>query len=257
MNILDELGTIKRRQLPEVMCIDEYYAPSSGIGKYNCVLLDFSTKQIIDVLSDRTKRYLNLFFQKIPKKELNNVQMVSIDMWEPYKSISEMYLKKAKIAVDSFHDMKHINEMVDKIRKQIMRRYSTGDDEYYLLKKFNYLLLRNYNDLKYFEPKFNHRLCQYLNNHSTINLILKIDPILELAHTIKERYRRFNTDLTSNDKENELDEIILECKCSRTKEIIEVGKMLFNWKKEILNSFILYNGQRVSNCINSNNTFTK
>ena len=84
-------------------------------------------------------------------------------MWELYKAIAEVYFKNATIFVDPFHVMKHVIAALDKVRLDVMRKYKKNSNEYYLLKKFNYLLFKNYNDIKYFEPKLNRRLGRYLN----------------------------------------------------------------------------------------------
>ena len=100
--------------------------------KYNLVLLDFIEKEIIDILPDRTKYYIQNYLQKFTKEELENVEHISIDMWEPYKAIAEVYFKNATISVDPFHVMKHVIAALDKVRLDVMRKYKKSSDEYYL-----------------------------------------------------------------------------------------------------------------------------
>ena len=233
--------------MAKVICLDEYYDPSTGIGKYNLVILDFQKDEIIDILPDRTKYYIQHYLQRFSKEELEIVEHISIDMWEPYKAIAEVYFKNAKISVDPFHVMKHVNNALDKIRLAVMRKYKKNSDEYYLLKKFCYLLFKNYNDIKYYEPKLNRRLGRYLNNESTLELILQIDSTLNFAYDLKERYHRFNTTFKSQDKQDELKEIISICKQSKKEHLIALSKTLNHWYQEILNSFTFINGKRITN----------
>ena len=248
INIFDNLGRIKRLTFPNIVCIDEYHDPSTGSGKYNCIFIDFCTHEVIDILPDLSKHYLMQYFRKIPKTELKNIKIVSIDMWEPYKDVINVFCPHALVSVDSFHVVRHIIDAIDKIRLRIMRRYKRKDDEYYLLKKFHYLLKKNYDDLKYFEPSMNRRLKIYLNFQSTLNLILKVDDEIRKAYELKELYHRFNSTSTFDDASSWLGEIIYQFKQSLIPEFIEVARTLSNWKKEIINSFIYVDeNKRISN----------
>lgn len=247
VEIFDSLGNIKRNKLSKAICLDEYYDPSSGIGKYNLVILDFIRNEIIDILPDRTKYYIHYYLQTFQKDELNIVKYVSIDMWEPYKDISKLYFKEAIVSVDPFHVMKHVIKTLDNIRLDVMRKFNKNSNEYYLLKRFNYLLFKNFNDIKYFSPKLNKRLGCYLNSESTLDLILKIDVTLNFAYEIKELYHNFNSSFINKDKHKELDEIILLCKQSQNEHLINLSKTLKHWYQEILNSFTFINERRITN----------
>ena len=95
--IFDKHVNIARRKLPRVLSIDEYYDPATGIGKYDCLWLDFEKNEVIDVLPDRTKWYLQKYLQGRTRLDRESVEFVSIDMWETYRSIAKTYLKNAKI----------------------------------------------------------------------------------------------------------------------------------------------------------------
>ena len=179
-------------------------------------------------------------------------------MWKPYKLIAEVYFKNAIISVDPFHVMKHFIAALDKVRLDVMRKYKKNSNEYYLLKKFNYLLFKNYNDIKYFEPKLNRRLGRYLNGESTLELLLQIDETLNFTYELKEQYHRFNTIFKIQSKKEELDEIISLCKQSQNEHLTNLSKTLKHWYQEILNSFIFINGRRITNgLIESKNSLIK
>ena len=143
--------------------------------------------------------------------------------------------------------MKHVIAALDKVRLDVMRKYKKNSDEYYLMKKFNYLLFKNYNDIKYFEPKLNRRLGRYLNGESTLELLLQIDETLNFTYELKEQYHRFNTIFKIQSKKEELDEIISLCKQSQNEYLINLSKLLKHWYQEILNSFTFINGRRITN----------
>ena len=248
--IFDTHVNIARKKLPRVLSMDEYYDPATGIGKYDCLWLDFEKNEVIDVLPDRTKWYLQKYLQGRTRIERENVEFVSIDMWETYRSIAKVYFKKAKICVDSFHVLKNILAALDKIRIKVMNRYDEHSINYYLLKKFNFLLLTHFKKIRENKKQYNHKLNKYLNYYDILNLIIAIDEELTTAYFIKENYVEFNDTANVDNAElllNRQIEIIIS---KNIFEFNEIHKMLTNWKQEIVNSFNLdCNGKRINNSV--------
>ena len=85
-------------------------------SKYVCILLDFKTHEMIDMLPDRKKYSLLNYFDRISDQERNNVRYIIMDMYSVYRDIVHIKFKNASIAVDSFHVMKNINAALDKVR---------------------------------------------------------------------------------------------------------------------------------------------
>ena len=248
--IFDTHINISRKKLPRVLSIDEYYDPATGIGKYDCLLLDFEKNEVIDVLPDRTKWYLQKYLQGRTRIEKESVEFVSIDMWETYRSIAKVYLKKAKICVDSFHVIKNILNALDKIRIKVMNRQEEYSINYYLLKKFNFLLTTNFKNIKKNKKQYNHRLDKYLNYHDILNLLINIDAELATAYFIKENYVEFNDTATLENAEVLLNKQIEIIVSKNISEFNEIHKMLTNWKQEIINSFNLdCNEKRINNSV--------
>ena len=58
MRIFDKHVDIARKPLPRVLSIDEHYFPNSDQNsKYCCLLMDFETGVMLDILPDRKKNY--------------------------------------------------------------------------------------------------------------------------------------------------------------------------------------------------------
>lgn len=53
--IFDLYVHIPRKSLPDVVCIDEVYALKDNHSKYVCLLLDFNSHELIDMLPERKK----------------------------------------------------------------------------------------------------------------------------------------------------------------------------------------------------------
>ncbi len=248
INIFDRHVQIHRARLSRVVCIDEFYLGRHGVaGKYACVLYDFTQNIIIDILPTRQKVYLRNYFQKFSAHELNSVRFVCIDMWTPYRDVAQYVFKNAIICVDSFHVIQNISRALNTLRISVMNRYDKGSMEYYLLKKFNFLLMKNKDNVAYNTPRFNRKLNRYINYYQLLELILSIDENLSLAYQLKELYLRFNKKATLENASERFDSVLEAFTIANISQYDEVLKMLKNWRNEIINSFHYVDGYRISN----------
>lgn len=247
VNIFDELGHMNRRTMPEVLSIDEFYAIRKSKAKYACVLLDFNTGNIIDIMLGRTKKDWGSYTQLIPKQELKNVKYITIDMYETYRVIKNIYFPKAILCCDSFHVISIVNKHLRQERIKVMHRYKDGDIEYYLLKKFNWLLMLDSSKIEDNKPRYNHKLKQYINYPALLEKIVQIDPLLNEAYELKEEYLLFNQTSTVDNAAEELAHIIALYQTSNLESFRSMADTLINWFQEIVNSFTIVNGKRLSN----------
>ena len=121
-----------------------------------------------------------------------------------------MYMKKAVICADSFHVIKQLNDSLSKLRVRIMKRYNPDSIEYYLLKKWKFLLFDRSIDLDN-KGKFNKRLNRYIN------------------------YRQL------------LEDLIRDFVLANIPEFEKFTTAICNCRKEIVNSFLTYKGRRINN----------
>ena len=116
IDLFDQAIDAKRRQLPEVICIDEVYTNKMNKYKYACVLLDFKASKVIDVIATRHKNYLIEYFSRISKIEKDQVKVFVMDMWDSYREAINLAFPNALIAVDSFHIIRSLNDVIKGIR---------------------------------------------------------------------------------------------------------------------------------------------
>jgi transposase len=256
--------------LPECISFDETYAFKSDTSDYICVLLDYTDKKIIDVLPSRRKRKLIDYFYNIPLEERNNVKYVSFDMWETYRIVSKLMFPNCVCIVDKFHVLQDLSRRVTRIRVSTMNNTKAIKDKltekknelktagksltaqeeeelqkatinYYLLKKFNFVLFSN--DERITNPnekkKFNHVLNRYCNLYDIYDLIINIDDNLKKAVEIKDEIHLFYKNTKYKDAKKELEKLIIECRTTNLKELQDFSNTLTNWKQEIINSFII------------------
>ena len=72
-------------------------------------------------------------------------------------------------------------------------------------------------------------------------------PDIKKAYELKEDYILFNRTHTLENAESELEKQIEAFKNCDIKEYKAFASMLNNWKKEIVNSFIIVDGKRINN----------
>lgn len=187
-NIFDAHVDIGRHKLPKFLSIDEVYAFKSNTSKYICVLLDYKNKVPVEILSSRRYEDLARFFSSIPLEERQNVAVFSSDMWSSYRTIAKRYLPNAITIVDHFHVIQECNKRLDHIRIETQKKFDRKSDEYYLLKKFSWVLFSN--DIALLDPnkkkKYNRRMKRYLNYHQIKCLLQDTHPQLEMAINLKD-----------------------------------------------------------------------
>ena len=269
-NIFDNCIDIGRRPLPECISFDEVYAFKSKDSDYVCVLLDYTNKKIIDILPSRKQRYLSDYLAAIPKKERKKVLYASFDMWQTYRRISKQFFPNCICIVDKFHVLQELSRRFNTVRIQVMNDnwkikeelkkkqkelkiqnkkldpkdyedFNRADINYYLLKKFNFLLTSN--DYKLLDPnkekRFNKRLSQYTNYYDLYTMMLKIDPRLKEAAELKEEIYYFYRCASYETAKAALETLMMIYRTSNLKPFQTFVNTLTEWKSEIINSFIV------------------
>ena len=241
MNIFDTWVDCKRKIFPSIICIDEIYTNKlSNSSKYSAVLLNFKTRQLVEIYSSRHKAFLANQFTYIPIKERNNVKAIIIDMWDSYRELEYRYFKNSIVAVDSFHVIKHLNDAITKVRPRIMRKFKNPkanklfehDMYYYMLKKFHYFFTKEYDDIYDGDIRI-HKIKSKWKKDEIRKYLLSIDDDLKYAYELKEKYREFNLSAEYDRCDEELDVLIYKFTNSHLAEYRIFGKMLRRWKKEI------------------------
>ena len=264
MKIVDNHIQIKRHCLQTVICIDEFYFNRHSKYKYAFLIMGFKNKLILDIVESRQEDKLISYFHSIPINERRKVLYVSMDMYIHYKNIIPICLPNAVICIDSFHVLKKINDSLNSLRKRIMRRYSNdkSSQEYNLLKRRYKVLLKGEENIKNTDYHFDRILGYTTSEAGVLEVLLSIDSDLRIAYNLKEDYRLFNNikeeDFNYEQYYHLLNSLIDAFLTSNIKEMENVGKTLRNWKVEILNSFVWFDGKRISNgCIEGKNNYIK
>lgn len=101
-------------ETPRILGIDELY-----LGKqYRCILVDLDKHQPIDLLETRTKKAVIRYLSTLDKSK---VDLVAMDMWNPYREAVHAALPGSHIIVDKFHITRMANEAMETVRKRVRR----------------------------------------------------------------------------------------------------------------------------------------
>lgn len=121
INLFARYVDMPRRQIPEVLCVDEVCVNVSRVCKYALVLQDFETGEPVDILANRRQEITEPYFSSIPAGERAKVRYLVSDMYKPYINYIDKYFPNAISIVDAFHVIKMIN---DKLMAYIRRLQS-------------------------------------------------------------------------------------------------------------------------------------
>ena len=67
-------------------------------GKPRCILTNLQERSVFDLLASRTQVVVTAYLRALPWWE--EVRVVCIDMWSPYRAASHLCLPQARIIVD-------------------------------------------------------------------------------------------------------------------------------------------------------------
>ena len=252
--IFDKHINIKPHIMPEALSIDEHYFPNSDSdGLYMFIMMDFKTGEFIDIYPDRRKNYLISKFSAIKNRtyndkthtsELSKVKYISMDLNNYYRQVCKLYFPLSVICADEFHVIKNLNDAFDSVRKRC-RRNCDSDLYIYLLTKFDRVLSVDANLDN--TGKYNRKIGEYINYRGIRDMIFIAFPDIKKAYELKEDYILFNRTCTLENAKSELEKQIEAFKNCDIKEYKAFASMLDNWKKEIVNSFIIVDGKRINN----------
>jgi len=109
------------RVLTRVVGIDEISLKMRH-KQFALVISDVERNCILEVLPVRKRKAFEEWIDNLSEAERRTIHCVSIDMWAPYFHAVRNRLPKAKIVVDRFHVMKHLNERITQLGVDLLER---------------------------------------------------------------------------------------------------------------------------------------
>lgn len=198
---------------PKKIGIDEHGFKRSE--RFVTMIVDHDNKRLREVVAGKTGASLEHALSSIPGRE--NVELVSLDMSDSYKSFVKNFFPNAKMVADKFHVLRLLNGHINRRRKDI-----TGDVRKNPVRR---LLLRNRRNLNYFE-----RLA--------LDRWLEMHPDLKEIYWWKENLHSLYRCIGIRWATRKLQKMLDMMAKSLLPEIRTLRKTLMKWRHEILNYFI-------------------
>jgi transposase len=113
--------------------------------RYVSLLTDLQRSRVLDVVEGRDGAACEQLFETLTDEQLKDVEAIAMDMWRAYIKAAVHYLPNADIVHDRFHVSQHLNQAIDKVRRQEHKILSKEKDD--TLKNSKYLWLTGFENL--------------------------------------------------------------------------------------------------------------
>ena len=187
--------------LPKAIGFDEFKSTEDCYEKMAFIIVDHDNKTPLYVLPSRRSDFLITHFLKYPEKVRNNVEIVTIDMYQPYINVIKKVFLNAQIVFDKFHIVNNMSRSLNKSRINYMNTQDSTSIEYKKSKKYWRLILSrkdydptNYKSFPYYEG--------LVNTRAVINDIVNQDEHLKNNYKC---YQLFFTHLENHNYEDAYD----------------------------------------------------
>lgn len=109
--------------------------------KYLTLVNDLTRNRVLYVAEDREQSSLDGFWETITPQQLDSIEAVAMDMWDPYVASVQGHLPDAekKIVFDKFHIAQHLGDGVDRVRRQEHKLLKAQGDETLTGTKYDWL----------------------------------------------------------------------------------------------------------------------
>lgn len=212
------LGTREATEVPEFIGLDGFSV--RGRRLYHTAICNLVEGEVMEVVEGQGQQKVEEYLDSLP--EPVRVKGVAMDMHEPFRQAVQICLPLAKVVVDKFHLIRHINGALDKVRSRLQggsRRGKRRD-----LFKSRYTLLKGAERLADWE-------------RTRLNQLFYRYPELRRAWELKEGFRAWYGERDRSKAEERLGLLEERIASDSLTEFKELLHTFANWREEILNYF--------------------
>ena len=205
-------------EAPAFIGLDEFSVRKRRL--YHTAVCNLVKGEIMEVVEGHGQQKIEEYLDKLPQPE--RVKGVAMDMHEPFRQAVQLCLPQAKVVVDKFHLIRHINGALDKVRSRLQGGSSRGKRR----DLFNnrYTLLKGAERLADWEQeRLSQLFCRYTE--------------LKKAWMFKESFRAWYKEIDRSRAGERLESLVERIEDDSLPEFKGLLHTLGNWRKEILNYF--------------------
>jgi len=209
--------------LPKHIGIDEFKGNCNGV-KYQFHIFDLDTHKTIDILESRKYDFLERYFSEISNR--SSVEIVSMDLYAPFKRIIKDKFSKSKIVADNFHFTRIAMQPLDDLRLALWRNTKGKDKDYF--KHLKHALMT---DIYKVSDKRRYKI------NERLSYAFELSPILKAAYDLKQQFLNIKRCFSVEEKEVKFRKWLCDADYSTIKEFKSAVSTLRQWHEYISNSF--------------------
>lgn len=122
---------------------------------------------------DRSEASMAQFYEWLGSKKNRGIRLAVMDMWKPFRKVTQAQAPQAAILFDKFHVLRHLGEALDKVRRAEYARLSGKDRRF--IKGQKYTLLSHHENLT-------------LEGRKALKTLLAANKRLNTAYLLKESF---------------------------------------------------------------------
>ena len=213
----EELRARFQVQTPVQLGLDEIHV----IGKPRAILTNIAERTIVDLLPNRDKKTILAYLSQMPDR--SRVELVTIDMWTPYRDAARVCLPQAQVVIDKYHVVRLASDALEAVRKTTHRDLTAGErktlkhDRFALLKRKRNLKERDWLKLEAWTGQF---------------------PALMAAYEAKEAfYELFDADIDSKTARSRYGDWLAALDPATRTAFGDLTRALKNWEPEVFAYF--------------------
>jgi len=150
---------------------------------YMTVVLDYLTGRVVWMGKGRKAATFMQFFEGMTDDQIEKLEAIAMDMWDPYIKAVETKAPHVKIVFDLFHMVKEFNKIIDRVRIDEYTKASESDKS--VIKGSKYLLLKNAENIK--DDGEKEHLDRLLALNKTISKVMILKDNLKLIWACESR----------------------------------------------------------------------
>lgn len=213
----EDIAKPKTRDVESILIDEKYLGASSG---FVTMVLNAKTGEPLELTRGRDGNCLDDFFKRFGEQEKRKIKYLGIDRSNAYRSAALQHLPHIHICYDAYHLVSNMNEVLDRIRRSIMKNAPYGLEKF--LKGKRYILLKGRENL----PS---------DARQELRSLYTLNKGLYIAYLLKEQFRQiFQTD-DENTATLRLILWIKMCMKSKVKQLIHFAKGISSKFNEIIN----------------------
>lgn len=258
IKVFDQTYTyVPRGNLPEILCIDEFYFSRKADYKYCCCLVDFKTHDLLDIIQSRQKEFLDEYFDQISFKERSNVKYFVSDMFDGYSRVRNKYFPNAIHIVDLFHVVTLLSNATNSIRLRTVKQREANELYDRFMKIHWDLFLCKYEKIpdKYYSPQSDDGVVYPYKE--MVTECIKLDKDLWEAWNILQDLLHYKWYGTYDESLGFIIHVAERLRNTGNELLVKVGDSYYKWRYEIANGFTknqyhIHISNGIAECINNN-----